>query len=142
MQRLYQNSMISPTTWANFEACLEEVKNEVEVIKSEADSLKEGWAESIVQESHWLYNHFQEEKKAGDAAKELQRARREAADKAKKEAAEKEASEAKAVLQKKIDSERATKELEREAEEAERKRGLTQRKGSTVAGACPKKVGK
>jgi hypothetical protein len=69
VQRMYHNSMISPESWANFQACVEEVKVEMEVIKEEAEAIMEGWAESVLQEAHWLYQHVEEEKKAIEALK-------------------------------------------------------------------------
>jgi len=131
VQRLYQNSMISPTSWDNFQACIEEVKAEMEVIKDEADSIQEGWSETILQEAHWLHQHIQEEKKQAQSIKDQFRLKQEAAVKAKREAEAASANKAKAAEQEVIERERAIKELEREAErEAEKKRGLTQRKNS------------
>ena len=59
---------------------------EMEVIKEEADALQEGWSESIIQESHWLFNHIQEEKKAMEVARENAQRMQEAQAKARAQA--------------------------------------------------------
>jgi translocation protein SEC66 len=132
VQRLYQKSMISPTTWANFRACAEEINMEVQVIKDEAESLKEGWGESIIQEAHWLHANIEMEKKQIEEINNQKRQQYEAIMKAKQQAETEHASKKKMEEQEKMDRERAILELEKEAAlEAEKKnKGLTQRKNS------------
>mmetsp|Transcript_32363 Transcript_32363/g.59183 ORF Transcript_32363/g.59183 Transcript_32363/m.59183 type:complete len:401 (-) Transcript_32363:263-1465(-) len=136
VQRLYQNSMISPATWNNFQACVEEVKAEMEVLREEAEALKEGWGESLLQEAHWLHQHIEEEKKHAEMMKEAMRMKTEAAALAKREADAKAVTVTKSAEQELLDREKAIKELEKEAErmEAEKQKkqgGLTQRKNSS-----------
>lgn len=136
VQRLYQNSMISPATWNNFQACVEEVKAEMEVLREEAEAIKEGWGETVLQEAHWFHQHIQEEKKHSEMMKDAMRTKTEAMALAKREAEAKAASAVKSAEQEVIDREKAIKELEKEAERMEavklkKQGGLTQRKTSS-----------
>jgi len=127
-QTLFQKSMISAGSWANFQGCIEEVKVEMEVIKEEADALQEGWSESIIQESHWLFNHIQEEKKAMEVARENAQRMQEAQAKARADAAAAVESASAAAEREVAERAKAIKELEREAEREAAKKSLTQRK--------------